>query len=77
MAIHLKTQTLLWAVRGNRCARCREKLVEDATLTDDPSLVGEEAHIVSFKPDGRRYDDPLAMERRDLFENLFILCDKR
>ncbi len=51
-------------------------MFEDATLTDDPSIVGEEAHIVSKKKDGPRYDDPLPMEKRDLVENLIILCNK-
>lgn len=76
MAIALKTHKLLWGSCGSRCARCRQKVFEDATLTDDPSVVGEEAHIVSNKKDGPRYDDPLPMDRRDLFENLLILCNK-
>lgn len=75
MAITLKTHKLLWGSCGSICARCKRKVFEDETLTDDPSVVGEEAHIVSKKEDGPRYDDPLPMERRDLFENLLILCN--
>jgi hypothetical protein len=74
MAISLKTHKLLWGASGSKCARCKNRVVEDATLTDDPSIVGEEAHIASTKEDGPRYNDPLPMEKRDLYENLVILC---
>jgi hypothetical protein len=75
MGISLKTHKLLWGGSGSLCARCKRKVFEDETLTDDPSVVGEEAHIVSKKEDGPRFDDPLPMNRRDLFENLVILCN--
>jgi hypothetical protein len=74
MSILLKTHKLLWGTSGSICARCGRRVIEDATLTDDPSIVGEEAHIVSAKEDGPRYNDPLPMEKRDLYENLLVLC---
>jgi hypothetical protein len=74
MSISLKTHKLLWGASGNKCAFCKRRVVEDATLTDDPSIVGEEAHIASTKQDGPRYDDAMPMEKRDLCENLVILC---
>lgn len=74
MSISLKTHKLLWGKCGSICARCKQKVFEDVTLTDNPSVVGEEAHIVSNKRGGPRYDDPLPMDRRDLYENLLILC---
>lgn len=74
--ISLKTHKLLWGASGNACAICKITLVEDATFTDDASLVGEEAHIVSKKETGPRYDDPLLMEQRDKFENLILLCNR-
>lgn len=76
MTITLKTHKLLWGFSGNTCAKCKSSLFEDATLTDDISLVGEEAHIASKQPNGPRYDDPLPIERRDLFENLLLLCNR-
>jgi hypothetical protein len=76
MSISLRTHKLLWGASGNACAKCKSLLVEDATLTDDASLVGEEAHIVSKKENGPRYADPLPMDRRDLFENLILLCNR-
>lgn len=39
-------------------------------------MVGEEAHIASKRPNGPRYDDLLAMDRRDFFENLLLLCNR-
>lgn len=75
MGISLKTHKLLWAGSGSRCARCKRQVVEDETLTDDPSVVGEEAHIVSKKADGPRFDHPLPMEQRDDFDNLVVLCN--
>jgi DNA-directed RNA polymerase subunit N (RpoN/RPB10) len=75
MGIGLKTHKLLWGGSGSLCALCKRKVFEDETLTDDPSVVGEEAHIVSKKKDGPRFADPLPMARRDLSENLVILCN--
>lgn len=75
MSISVKTHKLLWGASGSICAKCKRKVFEDATLTDDASVVGEEAHIVSKKTDGPRHEDPLAMDRRDLAENLLILCN--
>ena len=36
---------------------CRLELVIDATMSDDPSLVGEECHIVSGQVGGPRHND--------------------
>ena len=76
MSISLKTHKMLWGASANVCAKCKAYLVEDARLTDDASLVGEEAHIVSKKEDGPRYNDPLPMDQRDLFGNLVLLCNR-
>jgi len=76
MSISLKTHKLLWSASGRLCARCKINVVEAATLTDDHSIVGEEAHIVSKLENGPRYDDLLPIEERDEFENLLILCSR-
>jgi hypothetical protein len=49
-------------------------LVVDETETDDPSIIGEEAHIVAQKDDGPRGLSDLSIEQRDRFENLILLC---
>jgi hypothetical protein len=76
MSISLKTHKMLWGRSGGRCSMpdCRKLLVVDETETDDPSIVGDEAHIVADKPDGPRGDSPLPSEDRDKFDNLILLC---
>lgn len=76
MPITLKTHKLLWGASGNLCAKCKSRVVEVAIQTDDPSLVGEEAHIVSKEMNGPRSNDPLPLEERDEFENLLVLCNR-
>lgn len=76
MGISLKTRKMLWARSGNRCAfpECKRQLIEDETLTDDPSIIGEEAHIVARKEDGPRGDSELTEEERNQYDNLILLC---
>lgn len=54
MTISLKTHKMLWGRSGNICAfpDCKKELVMDESETDDPSLIGEEAHIVAQKENG-------------------------
>ncbi|MBI5788958.1 MAG: hypothetical protein HZA78_08910 [Candidatus Schekmanbacteria bacterium] len=75
MAISLKTHKILWGRAGNVCSfsDCKKELVIDETEADDPSIVGEEAHIVAEKPDGPRGDSNL-LEQRDKYDNLILLC---
>ena len=76
MGISTKTHKMLWGRSGNRCAMpgCRRVLYEDETLTDDASLLGEEAHIVARSPEGPRGDSPLTEEERDKYDNLILMC---
>ncbi|WP_263840622.1 HNH endonuclease [Salinibacter sp.] len=53
---------------------CKQPLIEDETRTDDPSVIGEEAHIVARKQDGPRGNSELTSEERDRFDNLILLC---
>lgn len=76
MAITLKTHKILWGRAANRCALCKTELVENATDTDDESIIGEECHIVAKKPDGPRGQSPLTSEERDKVSNLILLCNK-
>jgi len=54
---------------------CRRELVIDASETDDPSVVGEAAHIVAEESNGPRGDSPLTKEQRNLYANLIVLCN--
>jgi hypothetical protein len=76
MGISLKTHKMLWGRSGNMCAfpDCKKLLVVDETLTDDPSVIGEEAHIVAQKEDGSRGISSLTPEQRDKYDNLILLC---
>jgi hypothetical protein len=46
----------------------------DATPQDDESVVGDECHIVSSKPDGPRYDPQFPVDQIDFYTNLILLC---
>src|SRR6516164_6179347 len=76
MSISLKTHKMLWGRSGNRCAlpTCRRTLVEDETETDDPSVVGDEAHIVAREENGPRGKSPLTHDERDKYDNLILMC---
>lgn len=65
---------MLWGRSGNRCAICRNELVADATQADDPSVLGEAAHIVAREQNGPRGTSSLSDEQRDRYENLILLC---
>ncbi|MDO6674313.1 hypothetical protein Q4517_01960 [Tenacibaculum sp. 1_MG-2023] len=76
MSISLKTHKLIWGRSGNMCAfpDCKKQLVIDETSTDDPSVIGQEAHIVAKKENGPRGQHPLELEKRDKYDNLILLC---
>ena len=77
MSISLKTHKMIWGRSGNMCAfpDCKKKLVIDETSSDDPSVIGEEAHIVAQKEDGPRGISSLSSEERDKYNNLILLCN--
>ncbi|WP_340104900.1 HNH endonuclease [Rhodohalobacter sp. 8-1] len=76
MSIDLRTHKILWAKSGNRCAYegCKNELVIDETITDDDSIIGEEAHIVARKENGPRGNHDLSQAERDEYSNLILLC---
>lgn len=76
MSVTDKTRKLLWGDSRNLCGKCKERVVEDATGTDDAAIIGDEGHIVSKEPGGPRYAYPLPMNMRDSYGNLLILCKK-
>ena len=76
MGISLKTHKLLWGRSGNQCAICKNYLIVDSTdPNDDPSIVGDEAHIIARNEFFTRGDyDSLPAEDRDQYSNLILLC---
>ncbi len=73
VAISDRTRKFLWARAGGRCSICRALLVTEKTETDDPSVFGEEAHIISRAPAGPRAGD---VPDHDVYDNLILLCSK-
>lgn len=74
MPVSDKTRKILWARSGNRCAKCRVRLVIDATIADAESVVGQECHIVSAAKGGPRHDPAYPADTFDAESNLILLC---
>jgi hypothetical protein len=77
MGLTIKTNRMLWGRAASRCSlpECRRELVIDPLDTDDPSLVGEAAHIVAERPDGPRGLSDLPPDQRNKYGNLILLCN--
>jgi HNH endonuclease len=73
MSITPRTRKILWVKAGGRCSMCHEQLATDATDQDDPSVFGEECHIVAQSPGGPR---ATAVADLDDYDNLILLCRK-
>lgn len=73
MAITDRTRKILWVKAGGRCSICQVQIATDATDSDDPSVFGEEAHIVGQSPKGPRAG---SVKDVDSYANLILLCRK-
>jgi hypothetical protein len=73
VTVYERTRKIVWIEAGGRCAICRRQVLTSGTETDDPSIFGEEAHIVSGAPRGPRAGS-LDGDRLDSHENLILLC---
>jgi hypothetical protein len=71
VTISNKTRTILWGLARGRCAVYRTFLIREATETDEPSIIGEAAHIVSPAPTGPRAG---YLPDHDVYGNLILLC---
>jgi hypothetical protein len=76
MSITVKTHKMLWCRSASKCAICRTDLMEDMSETDDPSVLGEEAHIIAREKGGPRGNSDLPEEQRDKYANLILLCQR-
>jgi hypothetical protein len=74
VAISERTRKVLWGRAGARCSHCRAQVVGEGTGTDDPSVFGEEAHIVARSPGGPRAGNYAG--DIDGYDNLILLCSK-
>ena len=57
MGVSEKTRKIVWAEAGGRCAICRGEVIIPGTDCNDPSVFGEEAHIVARSKGGPRAGD--------------------
>lgn len=73
MPVSEQTRKILWVTAGGRCSICRVLLATGGTDTDDPSVIGQEAHIVARSPSGPR---PGQIADPDGYHNLILLCSK-
>lgn len=67
---------LLCLQSGGVCAfsGCGRSLIQPGTLQDDPTVLGEIAHIVADSRQGPRGTAALTEEERDKHTNLILLC---
>ncbi|CAM5469368.1 HNH endonuclease [Streptomyces viridifaciens] len=75
MAVSDKTRKIIWCEAGGRCAICRVQVVTPGTDCDDPSVFGEEAHIVARSKGGPRAGglDEASIHSHT---NLVLLCNR-
>ncbi|UBU14644.1 HNH endonuclease [Nonomuraea gerenzanensis] len=75
MAISERTRKIIWVESGGRCAICRRQVLTPGSETDDPSIFGEECHIVARGASGPRAGG-LREELVDHHSNLLLLCSE-
>ena len=71
MSIKDKDVKTLWGLSAGRCSRpgCDEPCIR--FLTDDPTVIGEMAHVIAKSPDGPR---GVSDGGSDTYQNLILLC---
>lgn len=76
MTISSRDLRLLFQQSGNQCAfpNCTCRLTYPSSGLGAAGSLSEVAHIVAQSVDGPRGDFPLALEERDRYENLILLC---
>lgn len=72
MAISEKDVKKLWGLAAGRCSRpgCEVECIR-FLASDDPTVIGEMAHVIAKKPDGPR---GRAAGGEDTYDNLVLLC---
>ncbi|KMS91728.1 hypothetical protein ACZ91_08795 [Streptomyces regensis] len=75
MGVSEKTRKILWVQAGGLCAICKAQVITPGTASDDPSVFGEEAHIVARSEGGPRAGG-LTEDLINHHTNLILLCSK-
>jgi hypothetical protein len=73
-----RTRKMLWGRSGGLCAICRVSLFETGQEAREPTVLGQECHIVGEENSAGspRGFDPMPLELRNLYTNLVLLCGK-
>ncbi len=76
MGVSYPTKLLLAFRSGGRCAfpGCERALTVESESGNDPTIIGEAAHIAGEKEDAARYDPAMTDEERNHYSNLIYLC---
>jgi HNH endonuclease len=71
MSINTKDIKKLWGLAAGRCSRpgCDEECIR--FLADDPTVIGEMAHVIAKSPKGPR---GVQQGGEDTYDNLILLC---
>lgn len=75
MGVSEKSRKILWVQAGGMCAICKVQVITHGTEFDDPSVFGEEAHIVARSSGGPRAGG-LPEDKLNHHSNLILLCSK-
>jgi hypothetical protein len=72
MAISEKDIKKLWGLAAGRCAKpgCEEECIK-FLAADNPTIIGEMAHVIAKKPNGPRGSKVCG---EDTYENIVLLC---
>jgi hypothetical protein len=73
MSISDKTRKRLWGRSGNRCAISKNELTHDSSEGKPDSILGQECHICSGRPQGPRFTADLDSSLIDEYDNLILL----
>jgi HNH endonuclease len=74
MAISEPDLKLLWGRAAGRCSICKVRVTEDKQSITEAFPFGENAHIISAKPNGPRGKDTIVESLRNNYFNLILLC---
>ena len=65
---------LLWGYAAGRCSRCRIEVISPSTPADRAAVIGQNAHIRSYKKKGPRYEATYPVQKLHCYENIILLC---
>lgn len=77
MSISVLDRKILWGLSCDRCAypNCKQKLIETGINRTNPTVTGEECHILPKKMNGPRCNsEKPKKKKRNSYSNLILLC---